>query len=101
MFLWSYVLHRPNSKFRAAKKRHIEDHREPRAVAEGSLDDEGGDEEQAVVISTEDAAGRLTEEDAGALRDSLHHAHQISGHSRRNLALIASRPPGRRKLQPL
>ena len=76
MFLWNYILRRPNSKIRAAKRRRVGEHHDHRAAAEDPVDGEGEDEEElATGISAEETTTRLSEADAGALRDSLQHAH--------------------------
>ena len=82
MFLWTYVLCRPNSKLRAAKRRRVEEHSDRRGAAEDPVDEEGEDEENETGMSVEEATTRLSEEDTGALRDSLHRAyHQASPYS--------------------
>ena len=74
-FLRNYVLRRPKSKHRAAKHRHVKEHHDHRAAAEVPVDGEGGnDEELATGISAEEAKTRLSEADAGALRNSPHYA---------------------------
>ena len=73
---------RPNVKSRAAKRRRLQGGQatgDPVAEQEeqggADEDEDDGSEDEIVGTSTSGAKGRLSAEEAGALRDSLHAAH--------------------------